>query len=77
MKKSLSIIGLAVVVALIVTGYFLFFAPSTQIPRGGICETSADCGALNCKGVGPWYCDRDGYPYCGTDKVCTCAFACL
>jgi hypothetical protein len=33
--------------------------------------------ATRTKGIGPWYCDRDGFPICGADSVCTCALTCL
>jgi hypothetical protein len=77
MKKNTIWAGALLITVCLVLGYYLFFAHNEQIPKGGACKADIECGNLNCKGVGPWYCDKDGSPICGTDRVCTCGFACL
>lgn len=74
MKKT---IFAAIVIIVLIAIYFFFFNPTPQIPVGGACQSDADCSALDCKGVGPWYCDKDGFPHCAKDNVCRCSFACL
>ena len=73
-------IGITIVVIIVIVAgcaYYLLSRPLPVVPSGGACQTNNDCSSLNCKGVGAWYCDRDGFPICGTDKVCTCALTCI
>jgi hypothetical protein len=66
-----------VIAGLIGAVYDLDSLPLPKGPTGGACQSDNDCHNLDCKGVGPWYCDRDGFPICGTDKVCACGLACM